>query len=279
MPGMNKFISWIMRIAIPLLGILLTAWGIFFVGSDKELSYEVISSTQFNSGTSGKWAGFSIFYQGLEIENGGVVTVRIANSGSVPINATDFNGPIILLSGDNTNFIDARLISSKPTNINPKILAVDGVINIEPILLNPSDEIQIQAIGVGTTSHVLVKARIAGVAEVDDLTKTRQDNLYLFSWLLVLYGLLGVAIYSTIGDVVVFKLLFKTEKEIPVHSLFLTIIVVFISAFISFMKFVEIHNMDIGWNTIWYILGLLILSQILGIPFRGRVRHRNDEAN
>ena len=277
--SVNMNNSWLIKAGIPILGLILTIWGIFFTGTEKNLSYQIVSEIEFKSEGLDNWKEFSISYKGVKIENGGITTILIVNSGDTPIYPNEYDGPIKLEAVESSKFVDAKIISLSPKNLKPIISVKEKVLSINPLLLNPGDEITLQMVLGEGLGPLKVSARIGGIHKVSDLDHSRKRNIETISWLYVLYGLLGFTVYSFVTDAVSAKYLFKREMKLPTQAHLLIILVAIIAAIASFYHFIEIQDIDLSWSLVWYGLGILVLSEIIAIPFKKNRQKDSEQPN
>lgn len=274
---MKKYILWFIKFAIPILGFGLAIWSVFFLVEDRQLAYQVISLTEISALKSEHLPDVQISYGGDQIEQGGIITIKLLNIGDAPIYSREFDGPIEISLDSNSSFIDSKVVSKYPDNLKPNALLSDGIIKIQPLLLNPNDEMTIQAIVKGSLSNINVSGRIGGIKEIIDANERREALQAGFSWLLVLYGLLCLVVYALVGPVVLGGKLSPENRTVSPRGAILIVSLVMISGMGSLVFFAEMHELEIGWKTFLIFIGLIILSEILAIPFRpkGKVENSN----
>lgn len=268
---MNINKPWLTMIGLPLLGIALTVWGMLFMGNEKALSFEIISAMEFSSKSVDNWEEFSMFYQDTQIKNGGVLTIRLVNNGDIPIYPDEYDSPIKVVPIETSNFIGVKIISTKPENLNPIASIENGTIKIEPTLFNPTDEIVIQAISTGTKIGANANARIGGVYKIEDINISKQKDISIFSWVLILYVLLGFTVYSLVGDLITEKLFSKREHVLSIRAYVLIVVFAFISALSAISYLMSIHNIDLAWNLLWYLIPIIIFSETAASFFKKKM--------
>lgn len=257
-----------MKVLFPAIGFGITVWATFFHGEDRELSYEIVSKTELSALKGSNWPDIGLWYEKKVIENGGLLTVRIINTGNAPIYAKEFDGPITVQLKANSHFIAAKVIETKPKNLVPKISISTNSLGIDPMLLNSSDEILIQAIAQGELSDVDVNVRIGGIKKATSLIEETGKKHKNLSWLLLLYGVLSYTAYSLLGPVFFRSNTDTKTLTISRRGAILFVALVMLPGVGALMYFLDVQGMEIGWYLIFYYIGLVVLSETLAIPFR-----------
>ena len=94
-----------------------------------------------------------------------VVAVRIENTGAAAVTESDFASPLVIDFGEHTWFAHGSIIST-PEDVFPgvghPIRLKNGNLCIDPLLLNPRDQLSILALVDGFPENVRVTARVAG---------------------------------------------------------------------------------------------------------------------
>lgn len=274
---MKIYILWFIKFVIPILGFGLTIWSIFFISEDRQLSYEILSTTEIGSLKSEYLPSIQITYGGESIERGGIVTIRIINTGESPIYAREFDGPIQILLDDNSRFVDSKVVDAYPKNLNPSLSIQKGEINIAPLLLNSNDRLTVQAIAKGNLENIHVLGRIGGIFEITDLGEGKRALLFGVSWLLVLFSLLCFISYSLVGPVVLGGKFITERIALTRQGRILIVTVVTISGVIALLYFADMHSIGLGWKALALLFGLLIAAEIFSTPFRAKGREETDE--
>ncbi len=265
---MKKHILWVIKFAIPVIGFGLAIWSTFFIGDDRQLSYEIVSTTEIDSIKSEHLPGIQIKYGGENIERGGIVTIRVANTGDTPIYSKEFDGPIEIRLDSKSMFIDSKVVNVSPSNLKPSLLLNNGAINIAPLLLNSSDSITIQSLAKGSVKNISVTGRIGGINKIEDINKNKSAIFSGFSWLLVIYAVFCFVSYSLVGPVVLGGRIVFENRSISHRGAILIVAIVMLSGIVALTTFTEIHDIKIGWSSLAYFLGLLVISEFIAIPFR-----------
>lgn len=136
---------------------------IFFLqDKNKELSYEIIGFSEI-ANVNFASDKLELTYDGKKINKLGLLSVRISNSGGVPIRHEDFERPILLKLGERPEILKSRMGQSLPTNLKPQLTTVGTAVEVAPLLLNPGDNFIVEIITSSDYPKLEVDARIAGI--------------------------------------------------------------------------------------------------------------------
>lgn len=111
--GIKKFIQSIITIVIPIVGIVLAAWPFLFKDK-RELSYEIKPILEMGIFSGDKWPGLQLLFEKNKIDNGGLMTIKLINTGSIPIYAKEFDGPLVITLDKESQFLASHLIKTIP---------------------------------------------------------------------------------------------------------------------------------------------------------------------
>lgn len=147
---------------------MLGAYGSFSpVLQRKALTFDVVSSNSIEPSLD----GLSLHLGDQALQDLQLRTLRFQNSGSVPIQAGDFNGSLkIVFHGG--EIVKSSVFGESPSHLGTSLarIGVDTVA-VSPLLLNPGDSFELQIATTKASSEPEVFARISGVAEVSKATK------------------------------------------------------------------------------------------------------------
>ncbi len=137
-----------------------------------------------------------VLYRGEVVEHPRVVVWTVANSGKSEITPNMMERPITLRLPGAASIVNAEIERTTPEELTPNLRVGTSEVALEPLVLNPDDEIRIKAMTAGDTSGLKVEARIAGVSALQkrDLDhtqerKARRERLVAAPLLIVLFAL------------------------------------------------------------------------------------------
>lgn len=137
----------------------------------KEFSYEIISDMPLIVVGEEKEKGkLEIRYEGKEIEQAYIGTIRIFNSGNVPIDKGDFATPIAICSSKAGQILTAEIVDREPDDLQASIDIRDGEVVLSPTLINRGDALTLRIICTTPCTGMVVKGRIKGVKRIKKFT-------------------------------------------------------------------------------------------------------------
>jgi hypothetical protein len=160
----------------------------------KALIYEFLSLTRLLSMREEIEGRVRIIVDDAEVQDVGLVQIRITNTGTEPIRAADFVRPISFTVGEG-----ARIIEAEPSDLRPE--SIDAVISNEirratllPTLLNSKNSLVIKLLIANFDGTITPDARIEGVELMPRL------NLRDSKWMPILFrALQAVHLVTVVG--------------------------------------------------------------------------------
>lgn len=122
----EKIKNLLLVLVLPVTLFILSPYWTELVLSRKVIEYEVLRKQQVISGTGlsrKDWPDFKVFYKNLEINDGSYLTVLVENTGSIPVKADDYEGPLTVELSDT-----ASVLAHKVTTKYPETLGVSSSI-------------------------------------------------------------------------------------------------------------------------------------------------------
>lgn len=253
---------------IVVVGLVLSIWSIFFASDKRELSYEIVSTTEVGTLQPEYLPGIQISYGGKSIERGGVTTIRITNTGDSPIYPKEFDGSIGFHLDSESKFIGSKIVNILPNNLKPSLSLNNGIINMAPLLLNSGDEVTIQAIAEGNLKDVRVTARIGGISEIKDINEGKRAIQLQFSWLLLVYAVLCFVALLLVRPIVFNGGIALKDSVISRQGAILIIAICMVSGEIALNFFLGMHNIGSNWLFFMCIFCVSIVSEFIARFFR-----------
>jgi hypothetical protein len=134
--------------------------------NSKSLVVRLIASTNLQPEASVDLADVQLTIGGVPVSKPVVSTLEVSNTGSRPIPASDFDGPLELLIAPPSKLLRARVAETSPNGIPARVKVQDGAVRLEPLLLNPGDVIGISVLTSSGQPQFETRARISGVRTV-----------------------------------------------------------------------------------------------------------------
>ena len=126
---------------------VLVAIAIFYFSlRSKELSFGVVARSTLVDLTEARLADFQVVFKGEEVERVESLTVRFENSGSLPIEAGNFEVPLVVKLRKGSRILVASVAERTPEDLSPSISTEGNELSIEALLLNRGDSFSISLV-------------------------------------------------------------------------------------------------------------------------------------
>jgi hypothetical protein len=131
----------------------------------------VASQTALSPDTPTPLSGLKLSMDGVELDRPFLTSLELVNDGSRPILATDFEDAIELFVNGGAKIARAEISGKVPPDLNPKLTFDEKRIRMNPLLLNPDDQVALSVITSGGRPTFSPRARIAGISSIALETK------------------------------------------------------------------------------------------------------------
>lgn len=152
---------------------------IFFLFTlrSKEFSFGVVAQSTLVDLSEERLAEFQVVFQGEEMQWVEAITVRFENSGDIPIEVRDFDGPMFVRLAKGSRILSASVAERSPKTLGPIFSIKEGnQLSIEPLLLNRGDSFSISVVIDGDPGVPELTARIADVPRVTRIEPPKQPT-------------------------------------------------------------------------------------------------------
>jgi len=153
---------WFISVVLPIAAVIVPILFFFIESKEKELSYEILGRTEL-VGVHLPSDEVVITYAGKNVTYLELLSIKISNSGNVPIKSEDFDKPLKIKFKEKSEVFVVRVGPSFPDNLRPIIKSEPGLIQITPLLLNPGDNYTIEVITSAKEQEPKIDVRIAGI--------------------------------------------------------------------------------------------------------------------
>lgn len=133
--------------------------------SSRSLSVQLSSSIALEPKVDASMHGLQVMLDGVKVELPHLSTLELTNSGSKPIAASDFEGPLEIRIKQG-RLVRARVDRSNPRDLPASISTDENVVKLQPLLLNPGDSIIFAIVTSQQAPEFDPFARVSGVAKV-----------------------------------------------------------------------------------------------------------------
>lgn len=223
----NKALS----LLLSFLGVIIPVFIWQYDQSPKGLELSMVSVAELQPNDVGISDGIVVSVDGVSLIAPFISLVDISNIGSKPILSSDFDGDVTIATKNSARIIKARVVSTSPDSIDPKIkLVTDGLI-IKPLLLNAGDSIRIMLVTDKARPIYSIRGRIVGVSNVlvkdsvaDRAAKRHWMSLLSAIFLLIIYMInMMDFMFFSIRDRKFYYLFFSTAMATAFGSIALLI--------------------------------------------------------
>jgi hypothetical protein len=143
----------------------------------KALSYELLTQTRLVKVEEGYDSAIEILYEGQSVADVSLITLKIVNSGNLPITEDDYEMPAVWTFGEEARVLSADVMETDPTTLQKMehlIALVKNDLVLGTWLLNPGDSITVKLLVSGFGGEISASGRIAGVK---DLQMVKRSSL------------------------------------------------------------------------------------------------------
>lgn len=134
--------------------------------SSKAITLTIKSAADLQPQGLGRLEGIQMSIEGKPLRTPFVSVLELTNTGSRPILAADFEGPLKIAVAKPSVVVKAQLGSATPTSLEPRADLIESMVVVQPLLLNPGDVIRLTVVTADARPEYSVRGRIAGVQEV-----------------------------------------------------------------------------------------------------------------
>lgn len=155
----------------------------------KKLAYDLLLSEPLSAIDKVAVSNIRIRYPSDPLTHGRVFLIKLVNCGHIPIAQEDYVKPVLINFGNQTKVIKASIIDEHPADLAGSIQVKDDGVQLNPLLLNPSDCLILEIITNSEKSYPQFTARIVGIRKISSpAPRPVQNALMLASLLFILLG-------------------------------------------------------------------------------------------
>ena len=112
--------------------------------SYKGLSYDIVSQASLQQGDKDLMGLLEISFDHKPVRDVHLVTVKIFNSGNVPILSADYEVPLTISFGKRSKILRAKIVNQNPSSLPILMDVAPERGTVHPALLNPGDAFAVQ---------------------------------------------------------------------------------------------------------------------------------------
>lgn len=267
----------IYTIIIPIIGIIIPI-AVFLAGTaKKELSFFIQSQTEIVDVNKYDISDLSVLYKEKVLRNLHLFELQIENTGNVPIESKDFERNLSISFGNKSVLLLAQSANSMPSSLTPRIILKQHWFEVEPLLLNPDDQITFEAFITGGYEPPKLDMRISGIKQ-PVIVGGNKDETPLKIMILLLTSLFGIFLYTYFfrGLQLVFFGYAEKNNLFPNSILVFSCIVFLFSSVTSLKLFFKYTGIDFNSQPLFFS-STFIIPTAIGFLLARRKRPKIDK--
>lgn len=195
----------------------------------RALSVTSISSIPLTPASPHITSDLQVSLAGRTLETPYSTIIEISNTGSKPILAAEIEGTIDLQVSAKSKIIQAQIIKKQPNSLLPTLTITAQTASLQPLLLNPGDQITVAILTESGKPMLLPRARIAGVPEIELIENSVRKSFLKNPWLI------GLASFLSILGIMMLMIMHLFPQRtfplvLPMASTFATVIIATLTA-------------------------------------------------
>ena len=151
---------------IAFIGILVTFLIFYRQKTRKQLSYKIITNAPLVRLSKELKPKLKIYYKENLTQSINLLIIKFINSGNTSILPSEFERPIKISVGSNSEILEADIFKVVPDTIQPQIVTSLKNLELMPLLLNSGDQIYLQLLIKEFEKDPEVDGRIAGINQI-----------------------------------------------------------------------------------------------------------------
>jgi hypothetical protein len=146
-----------------LIAIVVTVVFYFLQRKRKEISFRILYQIDLLSRNEQLENKVKILYEGVEVTNIQILTIKVVNSGNIPIVKSDFDTPLKLELNGKVRILGLERISANPPYLEVSYETNHNYLLVEPLLLNSRDWLIFKLIAEGRVTSIKASGRIKDI--------------------------------------------------------------------------------------------------------------------
>ena len=170
------------------LAVLVTIIIFFAQRKTKKLSYEITSNTQLLGVKDEIQGKVKVLYEGKEVKNVHLLTIKFSNNGNQSISSTDYERPLSIEINSEAKILTHEVIDEDPANLGAAIQLENNKLVLSPVLLNEKDSFSVKALISDFEGIPNIDGRINGVKSIARYKEGQASFVVIVLISLVLIG-------------------------------------------------------------------------------------------
>lgn len=179
---------------LAILAIVVTIIIFFAQRKTKKLSYEITSNTQLLGVKDEIQGKVQVLYDGKEVKNVHLLTIKFINSGNQSISSTDYERPLSIEVNANAKILTHEIVDEIPNNLGANVHLENNRLIFSPLLLNAKDSFAIKTLISDLEGKPEIDGRVNGVKSISRYSEGQLSFIVtsLISFILVGVGAINL---------------------------------------------------------------------------------------
>lgn len=274
---MTRILDWkyLLMFVVTVAGVAAPVWLWRADLQSKSLQFKIKSITQVTSPNSEAVSGLEVTMNGKRLTSPHLAVIKLEHQGTRPITTPEFEVPLELRVNDGVELVQVQVVEKLPSELEPKVTTTSTSVVLQPLLLNPGDEITLSVLTSGTKPKFAAKGRIAGVSSiglVDPETAKFGPILVAVLLLSSFFGLVVAALNMNMKSSPGFDINLRGRAGFLVWLVGLGV------GAVPIIKVLEAFGYDSFWHTMLAVGGLFIPAALFAAWLNTNTRHPKDAA-
>ena len=161
----------------------------FFLRKTKKLSYEITSNTQLLGVKDEIQGKVQVLYEGEEVKNVHLLTLKFSNTGNQSISSADYERPLSIQINTEAKILTHEIVEEEPENLGVEVNLDENKLFFSPVLLNAKDSFSVKALISDFEAEPEVDGRIIGVKSISKYSEGQVAFILIMLFSLILIGL------------------------------------------------------------------------------------------
>lgn len=158
---------------IVMLFVAIPNWKDYIVPKSKVLSYKIEKSYNILSDDL-KDDIFKLTMNDEVVNDARLTWITVINNGQISIEESDFSESIKILFKEDLKVLSAVITDTSPMDMNVNVISKKGKIEVEQLLLNPTDSFTIRVVTIGPQLELRLMTRIKGIKSITEFDSEKK---------------------------------------------------------------------------------------------------------
>lgn len=171
-----------------ILAVVVTVLIFFAQRKTKKLSYEITSNTELLGVEDEIQGKVQVLYDGKEVKNVHLLTIKFTNSGNQSISSSDYERPLSIEVNPDAKILTHEVIDESPENLGASVALEGNKLVFSPVLMNAKDSFSIKTLISDFEGKPSIDGRVNGVKAISKYSDGQWSFIILSLLSFVLIG-------------------------------------------------------------------------------------------